>query len=620
MAVLTCRGVERAYGDRVVLRGCDLNVEAGERVGLVGPNGCGKSTLLAILAGAEPPDAGTVQRPTQLGHLAQEPMLGEGTVGDAVDRALAWHRALIAAFERAHAVGDEAAAQDAQQRLDAAGWVQDHKVDALLTLLGAPDRSAPLARLSGGETRRVALALALLSSSELLLLDEPTNHLDAEAVDELQGWLTEYRGAAVLVTHDRYLLEALATRIVEVDDGVCVSYDGSYGDYLISRAERQAALFKAEDQRLSLIAREAEWASRSPAARTTKQQARLKRLDALMKTRPMAKEKPFSLDLRAGLDRGRTLVEATGLKKRYGDRVILPGLDLTLRPGDRLGIMGPNGAGKSTLLRVIDGTEQPDAGRINFGPRVIIATLDQHRTGLDPDDTVMEAAGGGNTSVRVGGEDVHVTSFLGRFLFGRQQLDQRVRTLSGGERARLLMARLLLKGASVLLLDEPTNDLDLMTLRVLEEALLSFDGAVVVVTHDRALLDRVCTSVLAFEETGGCGTYATRLQAQAAARARRAAAQAAAAQAAAQAAAAPRAEAPRAKKGLSWKEKQELAALPQRVEAIESELAELDARLGDPATYRDPKADVQALQRRHAALTQELESVWARWSELDNKG
>jgi ATP-binding cassette subfamily F protein uup len=481
----------------------------------------------------------------------------------------------------------------------------------MLGRVDAPARSTPTARLSGGERRRVALARTLLAAPDVLLLDEPTNHLDAATIDWLQGWIAAFPGAVVLVTHDRYLLEAVATRIVEVEDGHTVSYDGSYADFLVAQAERRAALKRADDARLALIAREAEWASRSPAARTTKQRARLDRLDALKAQEKLPKDPRFSLDLSTGLKQGQTVIEAQGLRKAFGDRVLFSGLDLSLLRGERLGILGPNGVGKSTLLHLVAGDLQPDGGTLRLSPKVKVAVLDQHRTGLKDTDTVFEAAGGGTTHVTVGGQQVHVAGFLARFLFPSSMHGVQVAALSGGERARLLLARMMLQGANLLLLDEPTNDLDLVTLRVLEEALLSFDGSALVVTHDRAFLDRVCTGVLAFEPGGHVTRYASRQQAQ-----RAEAEQQAAAAEARRAEVAKAAKAAPVTPKLSWKDKQELAALPDRIAAIEAAIATLHARLSEPGVWAGD--DGRRLTAELTAKEAELAAAWARWEALES--
>jgi ATP-binding cassette subfamily F protein uup len=614
MLVLRARGVEKAFGDRLVLRGAELDVGARDRIGLVGVNGSGKSTLLSILAGAQGADHGTIEVGGRLALLEQDPPLPFATVGEAADDALSWHTTLLAEFEDATTRGRLEDAARLQARLDAVGWTRGHEVDAMLDRVGAPPRAARIDDLSGGERRRLALARALLSRPDVLLLDEPTNHLDADTIEWLQGWLVAFPGALVLTTHDRYLLEAVCDRIVEVEAGRTVAYDGSYGDYLVMRAERIAALERAEDRRLSLLRAEAAWAARSPAARTTKQKARLERLDRLKVGADVPQERSFDLDLSTGIKTGRAVLELRGVRKAYGDRVLFAGLDLDLNAGERLGIVGPNGAGKSTLLRLLAGTEGADAGTLAKGPRFRVAVLDQHRTGLRDGDTVMESVAGGTEHLEVGGRTVHVAGFLRRFLFRREMLSQRVETLSGGERARLLLAKMMLEGCNLLLLDEPTNDLDLPTLGVLEDALLSFDGAVVVVTHDRAFLDRVCTRVLALHGDGTVGVFADRIQAQ-----RDRAARAAARAEPRPVAPKPGAATARREARLSFKERRELEALPDQIEALEAELAEIDARLGDPATYRDGGADVAAWTARREAAQAAIDAAYARWEALSER-
>ncbi len=630
MRLLSASGIEKSYGDRHILQGCDLDINFGDRVGLVGPNGSGKSTLLKILVGEESADHGKVERAGLLGYLSQEPLLPGQTVGEAMDESVAWHAALLNEYEAAMSAHDEARSSRAADRLEIAGWTIQHKVAAIMDQLQCPPRDATLERLSGGERRRLALARSLLASPELLVLDEPTNHLDADTIEWLQAWLLGYRGALLLVTHDRYLLEAVANRIVEVEEGRTVAYEGSYTDYLLERAERQAALSKERDRHLNVLAREAEWASRSPAARSVKQKARLKRLDDLQKV-PLAKaELEVKLDLRSGVHRGGALLELHGIQHGFGARMLMRDLHLVVQPGDRLGIIGPNGAGKSTLLQLIGGTLVPQKGERSLAPRVICAVLDQARSGLPLEDTVWEAAGGGNDFLQVHGKPIHVASFLERFAFTRASHDQRVKTLSGGERARLLMARLMLKGANLLLLDEPTNDLDLYTLRILEEALLDFDGAAVVITHDRAFLDRVCTAVLAFEPDADPNKpaevvqYATRQQHLEALARRRAAAERAASDAAAAAKmAAQRTNSgvslPPSRSKLSFKERQEYEALPPRIERLEQEQAALAARMADPATWQRPAGELTALNKRAEALLGEIEGLYTRWSDLEGR-
>jgi len=606
MAVLVADSIDKAWGDRAILRELSVSVDKGERLGLVGPNGCGKSTLLSIMGGDEPCDGGEIRFQGSRGILGQDPHLAGETVADAVRAALEWHHALLDRYHAALDAGRMRDAQSLQDQLDLHGWDHDHRAAAMLQRVGAPAMDARLDKLSGGQRRRVALAATLLGEPDILLLDEPTNHLDAAAVDWLQEWLERYKGTVILVTHDRYLLEAVASRIVEIDDGVAVSYDGSYADYLIARAERQAMLQRREDSRLGMIRREAEWASRSPAARSTKQRARLDRLKVMRDQRPLKKSEMFKLDFRTGLKQGQTVLEAHGLKKSYGELKILEGLDLSMLRGDRLGVLGANGVGKSTLLKILLGTESLDSGQMRFAPRVNVAYLDQQRSALKATDSVYEAMGDGKDKILVGDNWVHVVGYLQRFLFPKSMHDQTVATLSGGERARLLLAKMLLEGANFLILDEPTNDLDLMTLRVLEEALLDFDGSCVVVTHDRAFLDRVCTGILAFEGDGKIVRYASRSQAEAGMAAK-----------AEVKVSKPKAQRkPDRPKKLSWKEQREFDALPQNLEDAELALAELEDKLADPDTWTDP-AGARLVQEQHAAATAKVEALYERWEELE---
>jgi len=599
---------------------------------VLGVNGSGKSTLLAIAAGLLRADGGEVARDGRIALLSQEPLLPGRTVGEAADEALSGHRAALAHYHEVarrlsshHDPSDAALLSELHERIERlGGWDLAHRVEGMLDRVGAPPREALIASLSGGERRRVALARVLLADPDLLILDEPTNHLDADTIAWLEDHLAAVRCAVLLVTHDRYFLDKVVDRIIEIEDGLTTEYEGGYTDYLLSRAERMEVARRTEEHRLKLIASEAAWAARAPGARRTKQKARLERLEALRARRPMLRESTVELALDAGEGPGTTILEARGLRKSLGGRALIAGLDLDLRRGERLGVIGPNGAGKTTLLRLLTGELQPDRGTITVGRRTRVAVLSQDRGGLDPDQTIYEAVGEGADHVHVGGRDIQLVSWLERFLFPHDRHKAKIGVLSGGERARVLLARLIKQGANVLLLDEPTNDLDLMTLGVLEEALIGFGGAAVVVTHDRWFLDRVATGVLAFEGEGRVVRYADFTQHKAALEARLAAERASAEGSAAESAAALAHEARREQQRaterrsrLSFKERRELDELPARIEAAEARKVELEARLADPALYRGPGEQVAAVRAEHDRLEAEIPAMYARWEDLE---
>lgn len=610
--LLRATDIEVSYSHHLVLRGANLTVKSGECVALIGNNGSGKSTLLKVLSGKIQPNSGTVDRFADPGLLEQNPTIPGATVQEALEQAQSWHAKLLTEYQHAVESGAMDQASAFQDRLDDVGWDLDHRVESVASRLQIPPLDTPISVLSGGQRRRVALGRALLRTPDLLLLDEPTNHLDAEAIEWLQGFLAGFRGAVVLVTHDRYLLEAVADRIVEVEDGLTVDYAGSYADYLVARAERRARLEKAEMSRVATLAREAAWAARSPAARSTKQRARLKRLDELQEARPLIRQSSFDLNLRSGFKGGAPMIEFDRVSGGYGENILFQNLSTAIQAKSCVGIVGPNGIGKSTLFKLITKHLEPISGTVYRAPRVKLAIIDQARSGLEESDTLFDSAGGGNSHVTINDHSIHVASFLRRFLFRADQHDQRVSDLSGGERMRLLLAKLLLSGANVLLLDEPTNDLDLMTLRILEEALIAFDGASLVISHDRALLDRACTAVLSFDGNNAVVRYASRLQAFEARQRRMAAEKPAIATLT-------RPTSTSVKTGLNWNERKELESLPKRIEELEAEHIRLGEQLADPKTYKDSGSDTASIGMELRSIESEIETAYARWEELENR-
>jgi ATP-binding cassette subfamily F protein uup len=639
MVLLTLKDVDLAVGDRQLLDGVSLVVEEGQRIGLLGANGCGKSTLLKILAGVLEPDAGarTERRDLRLGYLAQEPELPpDATAHAAVLGGIQGREEVLTGLGRVHAaMADDPTPAELerllgqQQALDErleelGGHDVDHRAAALLQSLGVADAAASCGDLSGGERRRVAMARLLLARPELLLLDEPTNHLDAEVTDWLESFLLDEGIPLILVTHDRYFLDRLCTRIVEFDHSKLFEYEGGYRSYLVQRADRLEAEAKAESARLNTLRRETEWVKRGPPARTTKAKARIQRHDALVQAAPPPSSDELEFQLPEGPRLGDYVLRIQGVEKSFDGRVVLAPTSFELGPNQRLGIVGRNGAGKTTLLRMILGQLEPDGGKVGVGPTVVFAGIDQQRSDLDPAKTVLDEVSNGNDYVFVGGRSQRVESFLEQFLFPGQMKHARIGGLSGGERNRVLIAKLLCAGGNVLVLDEPTNDLDLASLRALEDALLAFPGAAIVVSHDRWFLDRIATRVVHLDGSGTARVHEgdlslllERLRVEAAERAAFAAEEAQRQKARAQAQEAEAKPASRPKK-LSTREQQELAELPQQIEALEAELEAVDAQLGEPSLYEAARAsELAELTARRQALPDELAAQYARWEELE---
>jgi ATP-binding cassette subfamily F protein uup len=585
MAIVSLQGIHKSYAERHLLRGVSFAVEEGDRIALVGPNGCGKSTLLRIVAGMLEPDEGSriARKGATIGYLEQEP---------ALDPALSVLEVVS---------GGAPASAEAT-----AGRPGDHRAEAMISRLGLEDPAALCGTLSGGERRRVALARLLVTEPDILLLDEPTNHLDAIATDWLEGWLLSSKETLLMVTHDRYFLDRVATRILEIDRGEIYPYEGGYEEFLVLRAARMAAERSAERSRLSLLRRETAWLRRKPPAQRRRPRSRVQEVEALIAGALEVVDTEPDFLIPPGPRLGAKGIELKGVSK-WG---LFKGLDLSIGAQERVGIVGPNGAGKTTLLKLCMGLLPPDKGTVAIGPTVKFAYIDQARSELRPDRNVVDEVGDGSTWVRVGDRDVRVESFLDGFLFPREMFQTPVGKLSGGERNRVLLAKLLLKGGNFLVLDEPTNDLDLMTLRVLEEALVAFEGSVLVVSHDRYFLDRVATKLLycngkdpVRHHAGDASSLLDRMREESVPRSP------------------PKSPPVREKPvsaRLTWKEKQELLGLPDAIAEAEAKLAALDAQLGDPAFYA--KADVKQVTRARAEAAAEVARLYARWEELEARG
>ncbi len=503
------------YGpDRQVLRDISLSFLPGAKIGVLGPNGAGKSTLLRIMAGLDEPSNGEARLApgATVGYLPQEPGLDPAKdVRGNVEEGVSEKRALLDRFNEISAkfaepmsddemqalLSEQGEVQDRIDRTDA--WSLDRMLDIAMDALRLPPPDANVANLSGGERRRVALCRLLLSSPDLLLLDEPTNHLDAESVAWLERFLDDYPGTVLAVTHDRYFLDNVAGWILELDRGHGIPFQGNYSSWLEQKQARLAVEEKQESARRRTLQRELEWVRMAPRARHAKSRARVAAYEQLLAEDAAVKLDTVEIHIPAGPRLGDVVVEAAGLRKGYGDRLLIDGLDFSLPAGGIVGVIGPNGAGKTTLFRMIAGQEEPDDGDLRVGPSVELAYVDQARADLDPANTVWKEISGGKDRITVGTREIASRAYVASFNFRGGDQQKRVGDLSGGERNRLHLAKLLRSGGNLLLLDEPTNDLDVDTLRALEEALVSFAGCAVVISHDRWFLDRVATHILAFE-------------------------------------------------------------------------------------------------------------------------
>jgi ATP-binding cassette subfamily F protein uup len=603
-AVLTVQNLEKSFGSRRILAGVSFAVHDGDRVALVGVNGAGKSTLLRMIADEvgpeERPESGLITRRRGLNvqYVAQEPRLGDVTVMAALREGLAM----------APAHGDEP--------VDPA--TQEHEIRGLSAALDVPPPDARIANLSMGERRRVAIARALLARPELLALDEPTNHLDAATIAWLEGRLRERDGSLLLVTHDRYFLDRVATRILELDRGRIYLHDAGYARFLERQADRWSAEATVEQKRAAFLRREIEWIRRGPAARTTKAKARIDRFDAEVVAADTAVARTGSAHLRlpTGPRLGSTILELRGLSKRAPDgKPLFSDLELLWKPGDRIGVIGPNGAGKTTLVRTILGELAPDGGKVVVGQNTRFAFMDQARAALDDAHTVLEEVAGDRDVIELEDGPIHVRTFLRQLLFDDAFADAKVGVLSGGERNRVQLAKLLRAGGNFLILDEPTNDLDVLTLGVLEEALADFPGCALVVSHDRWFLDKIATGILAFEGDGrveffegNCSDYLARGRGYAKRRA--------AAEPKAKPAAPPAPAAPKVRK-LTFKEKNELAGIETAIQDAERAVQELEATLQDGSIYATRAAEVPGLVAALDAARLKVDALYSRWEELE---
>ena len=625
-AVLSAIDLTTRYGVQTILNRASLAINEGDRIGLVGRNGTGKSTFLRIVAGVADPDDGQVVRRRELitGYLPQDFQLDDTrTVQENILDGARAVLDLIAAYEVEPPESDRSGELlDHINHLD--GWEVEHRVTALINHLDAPAADRLVGGLSGGEKRRVALARALLARPDLLILDEPTNHLDTFSIEWLEGFLKNYPGTCLFVTHDRYFLDRVANRIVELAGGDFHSHQGNYTDFLENKAARMANAEAAEAGRQKFLKRELEWVRRGAPARTTKSRERMDRYAALAGQAAPEQELDVDLIIPPAPKLANRIIELkeAGFTLPEG-RTLFSHLNLNLEPGQRLGIVGRNGMGKTTLLKVLLGQLAPTSGEALTGTRTLVNYVDQGRILLDEEKTVWDEVGEGSEWVQLGDEQISIRGYLTRFLFTGEQVNSKIRLLSGGERSRVIIAKILKRGGNVIVLDEPTNDLDLGTLRVLEEALIGFGGVVVAVSHDRYFLNRVCTSVLAFEGNGQLYYYLGNYDDYVAKRAAHAAeaarwkAEAANRKPGAAAVATVVRPAVAAGRKLSFKEAKELETIEARILSSEENVARLETLFAAPDFYEKHGDRWQQVEAELAAARQNTVKLYARWEQLE---
>ncbi|VXB21049.1 ATP-binding cassette domain-containing protein [Massilia sp. 9I] len=647
MAVISLTSAQLAFGHVALLDHADFSLETGERVGLIGRNGTGKSSLLKIISGRSKLDDGllVMQQGVTIAYVEQEPVFDpESTVFDAVARGMGEQQAMLSEYEALTGQfggdNDEALMErmhELQLKLDAIdGWNLARKVDTTLDRLGL-NRDAKMGTLSGGMQKRVALAVALVSSPDVLLLDEPTNHLDFTSIKWLEGLLREFRGSVLFITHDRSFLDNVATRILELDRGRLLSFPGNFSTY----QERKRELLANEEVENAkfdkFLAQEEVWIRKGVQARRTRDEGRVRRLEALRLQRAARREQQGTvrLDVGTGERSGKIVAELENISKSYGEKVIVSNFTGTILRGDKVGLIGPNGAGKTTLLKIILGDETPDSGSAKLGTKLNVAYFDQMRAQLNEEASLADTISPGSDWVEINGQKKHVMTYLNDFLFAPERARSPVKSLSGGERNRLLLARLFAKPANCLVLDEPTNDLDIETLELLEELLEEYTGTVFLVSHDRTFLDNVVTQVIVAEGNGlwreYVGGYTDWERARASEAARPApVVQKAMASSAASASASPGQPASKAgemsstaqsgsgkKVKLSYKEQRELEELPQLIATLEDEQSAIAAMLNSPDFYKQNPGDARRITERHAEIDDLLLDALERWERIE---
>lgn len=628
MPLISLRNILLDFGGHPLLDSAELTLGPGERVCLIGRNGTGKSSLMKLIAGEIAPDGGTIDRRQNLrcARLTQEvPADISGSLFDVVAGGLGEMAPVLSRYHAAiHTLGEDASEaalselEKAQHELESrGGWHWEQRVESVISRLQL-DPDLQFTSLSGGLKRRVLLARALVTDPELLLLDEPTNHLDLASINWLEEFLLSYNGCLLFITHDRVFLQHLATRIIELDRGRLSSWDCDYASYL----ERKQAALEAEAQQNALfdkkLSQEETWIRQGIKARRTRNEGRVRALEALRKERSARREREGTarLQIQDAERSGQLVAEVENISYAWDGKPIVRDFSTTLMRGDKIGLIGANGVGKTTLLRLLLGQITPQQGKVRLGTKLELAYFDQQRSEIDSSRTVLENIAQGRDKVSINGQDRHVISYLQDFLFAPDRARQPAGTLSGGERNRLLLARLFTKSFNVLVLDEPTNDLDIETLDLLEERLLEYQGTLLLVSHDRAFLNNLVTSTLVFEGDGRIGDYVGGYDDWLRQRPAIVTARPAPAKTPAPAVAATPKPAPPMRK-LSHKEQRELEQLPARIETLEKSLSELQLQMADPGFYRQDNASLAKTQAQLSSLQAELQTTYARWETLE---
>lgn len=614
-AILSAQNITVKFGTQIILENASLALHEGERIGLVGRNGAGKSTFLKIISGLFTPDSGEVakRKDAAVSFLSQDFTLDETkTVRENILDGAADIINTIRQYESLDYNNPQRKILE-HKIINADGWNLENRLDTLMHSLSAPNGNNRISILSGGEKRRTALCRALISQPDILILDEPTNHLDTSSIEWIEDFLAQYNGTCIFVTHDRYFLDKIANRIVELANGIFYSHDGNYTDFLINKAERAARMESEEKKRQNFLRRELEWVRRGPKARTSKSKSRLDQYFEVAAKEPFEAENDVTLIIPPPERLGKQVLEFENLSFKTGEKILFKNAGLKFEPRRKLGIIGPNGAGKTTLLKIILGKLPPSSGTTTIGENTVFNYIDQSRLILDDEKTVLETIGKGKTYIKFGGGEITVWSYLRRFLFEDDRINTRVEKLSGGEKSRLALALILKNGGNFLILDEPTNDLDLPTLRILEESLIAFEGCVIVVSHDRYFLNRVCNGILAFEENGNLyfseGNYDDYHEKKTIRN-----------NASISVKVAPKtapAKEKSAERKLSWKEKKELETIEEDILNAESEVETIERIFSSPDFYKEMAARTKELNAELDAAKNKVKQLYERWDELE---